>query len=114
MVSVPAYQLLWGPQDRASGHERRYRRGQLRSRVEDAGLEVRRITYFNTLLFPPQATVKLVRRVLPGDSERSDCELSRPGRLNELLGRVFASEAKLLDRVDFPFGGSVLCLAVKP
>ena len=114
LLTVPAYQLLWGPQDRASEHKRRYRASQVKERIEEAGLEAKRLTYFNTLMFPPAATIKLIRRVMPGDSERSDCEMSKPGRLNHFLARVFGSESRMLDRVDFPFGGSVLCVAMKP
>jgi SAM-dependent methyltransferase len=114
LLTVPAYQLLWGPQDRASEHKRRYRASQVKERIEEAGLEARRLTYFNTLMFPPAAAIKLIRRVTQGDSERSDCEMSRPGRVNDSLARVFKSEARLLDRMDLPFGLSVLCVATKP
>jgi SAM-dependent methyltransferase len=114
LLTVPAYQLLWGPQDIASEHKRRYRASQVKERIEEAGLEAKRLTYFNTLMFPPVAAIKLIRRVMPRDSERSDCEMSRPGRLNDFLARVLGSESQMLDRVDFPFGGSVLCVAVKP
>ena len=115
MLTVPAYRLLWSGQDVASQHKRRYRAKQLRRRIEDAGLEISRLTYFNTLLFPPAAAIRLLGRVLRRDTRSSDdCETTNPRRLNELLARLFASEARLLDRRDLPFGLSILCIAVKP
>jgi SAM-dependent methyltransferase len=113
--TVPAYRFLWGPHDEVAQHQRRYVAPELRSRVEQAGLKVRRLTYFNTLLFPPIAAVRLLRRLRPGAGEaRSDCHLGRTGALNGFLRRVFALEAPLVRRVKLPFGVSILVLASKP
>jgi SAM-dependent methyltransferase len=115
LVSVPAYQVLWGAQDVVSHHQRRYVRPQLRLRLEEAGFAIERASYFNTLLFVPIAAVRLARHVLPARGEvRSDFAMTRPGRVNALLGRAFGAEAAIVARADLPFGVSIVALAVKP
>ena len=116
LVSVPAFTWLWGPQDEISHHKRRYVARELEQRVRGAGLEPRHVSYFNTLLFPPIAAVRLLRPLLPRRSGelRSDFELTKPGRLNDLLGRVFGAEARAVERLRLPFGVSILAVAARP
>jgi SAM-dependent methyltransferase len=115
LLSVPAYGFLWGLQDEVAHHKRRYVAGQLSQRVEAAGLEIRRLSYFNTVLFLPIAIVRLLRRVRASEPRlRSDFDMTGPGRLNEVLARMFASEAWMLERADLPFGVSIMALAAKP
>jgi len=115
-LTVPAFQLLWGNIDEIGHHHRRYRRAQLVERVRKAGFEVRLVRYFNTLLFPPIAAVRLAARAWDGaarrhpepDGElRSDFDLVKQGPLNELLARVLGLEGSLLG-IPFPFGVSIL------
>jgi hypothetical protein len=94
-----------------SKHYRRYRKGSLRSCVQDAGFSVARLTYFNTLLFAPIAAVRLVARLFPQSiqSESSDCSPA----VNTLLYRIFNLEVPYLRYASFPFGVSILCVATK-
>src|SRR3954454_19672450 len=62
LLTVPAYEFLWGPQDEISHHERRYVARALRARLRAADVRIDRLTYFNTLLFPPIAAIRLLRR----------------------------------------------------
>lgn len=115
VVSVPAYRFLWGAQDDVSMHQRRYSAGLLRQRIEAAGLVVRRLTFFNTLLFAPIAGIRLTRRLIPAlRSEKSDFNFPSPGPLNRTLTRVFGLESGLVARTNLPFGVSILCLAQRP
>ena len=116
LVAVPAMPFLWGPQDEISHHERRYVARQLRERLSTAGLEIRRQTFFNTLLFLPIAAVRLLRPYRPGEGElRSDFTLTDPDSVaNRVLARIFAAEAPLVARRDLPFGVSLLAVAEKP
>lgn len=115
-VTVPAYGFLWGDQDRVSHHRRRYSASLLRERLLAAGLSPRRVTYFNTLLFPPIAAIRLGRRLMPRAGEpRSDLQLTdETGSVNRLLVRVLGAEARLLLRRDLPFGVSLLAIAEVP
>lgn len=115
LVSVPAFRFLWGIQDEVSQHRRRYVSREVRSLLTDAGFDIRRLSYFNSLLFGPIAAVRLLRRLRPVPPRvTSDFELTRPGRLNSLLALAFASESRLIARRGLPFGVSILALAFKP
>jgi SAM-dependent methyltransferase len=114
LVAVPAFMFLWGKQDEVSHHFRRYTAPTLRRALADAGFAVERTTYFNTLLFPAVAGVRLGRRALrrPG-SAQSDFELG-PAALNGALAAVFRAEARVAARRDLPFGVSLLAVARRP
>jgi SAM-dependent methyltransferase len=108
VVTVPAYQWLYGAHDRLHHHFRRYTAGQLGCKAAGAGLQVRRLGYFNALLFPLIAAVRLCKRILRLDEQD---EAALPGHnLNRWLYRVFACEAAVVPRLLFPFGTS--CIAV--
>ena len=114
LLTVPAYQWLWGRHDLINNHYRRYTLNRLGRKLEGAGLRMKRGTYFNTILFPLAALVRLVDSFpLPGRKERglrSDFELSTWG-LNSLLGSVFSWEKHWVRHFNFPFGFSLYCQA---
>jgi SAM-dependent methyltransferase len=118
IVTVPAYQFLWGAQDVISHHKRRYRAAQLKSRLEASNLDIKKISYFNFLLFPFIAAIRLLRR--PALNARgmrelkSDFTMTKPGRLNQILSFLFSVESLLINRINFPFGVSILAVAEKP
>lgn len=109
LLTVPALDMLWSSHDEANGHYRRYTTRKLRERVEGAGFEVQKITYFNTLLFP----VILAFRKLGRKSGGSDVE-EVPERLNAVLAGIFSLEKSFLARASLPIGVSALCFARKP
>ena len=110
VVTVPAYAWLWSAHDDLSHHVRRYRRRELRDALEAAGYAVERATYFNTVLFPVAAGVRLLHRHVTHRQDTDDFALPPP-RVNELLSSLFAGERRPLRHVDLPFGVSVLALA---
>jgi 2-polyprenyl-3-methyl-5-hydroxy-6-metoxy-1,4-benzoquinol methylase len=114
LVSVPAYQFLWGRQDEVSLHRRRYIAGDLLDRIQHVGFSIQRSSYFNTLLFPMIAGVRVLRRFFPDSGEiKSDFTMSKPGLVNNVLARIFSLEAGILDWCDLPFGASIAVLARK-
>jgi SAM-dependent methyltransferase len=111
-VTVPAYNWMWGAQDEIAHHKRRYTRPQLRDSLSRAGFAVGRASYFNTLLFPPIAAIRLVRRALPKPKElESDFHYNEPGPLNTALTWTFDRESAIVRRWNLPFGVSILALA---
>ncbi len=109
LVFVPALELLWGLQDEVSEHRRRYTARSLRRTLETAGLRIRRLSYFNTLLFPAVLAGRLAMRLFR-PPVRSENELT-PAGLDRILTRVFAAEAPLLARANLPVGVSLLAVA---
>ncbi len=110
VTTVPAYQLLFGPHDRTQHHFRRYRRSQFRRLLERAGFRLELLSYYNTLLFPPAAAVRLLERVRDPGNPAGDMGYE-VGPLNEVFTKVFSLEKSLLRRVSFPFGLSVIAVA---
>jgi len=116
LLTVPAYQWLWGEHDIINQHCRRYTMPQLREKLEKAGLQVTRATYFNTLLLLPAVFVRFAAGIAGGAASRkdrplhSDFEYSSYG-LNDLLGFIFSLEAFWLKRFNFPCGISIYCEA---
>ncbi len=104
LVTVPAYQWMWSAHDEAHHHKRRYSRRGLRSVAEAAGLKVDRIGYFNSLLFPLAAAVRLAGKAV-GKKESDD--KVPPAPLNRLFQSVFGLERHLVGRVPLPAGVSL-------
>lgn len=116
LLTVPAFRFLWGNQDVISHHLRRYTLEEIGARVRAAGLVPRRLSYFNAILFPVVAAVRVARR-LRGEPEgevKSDFTMTKPGLVNDVLARVFAVEGRMLSRFRLPVGVSVVCLAERP
>ncbi|MBO0891863.1 MAG: methyltransferase domain-containing protein, partial [Acidothermales bacterium] len=116
VLTVPAYQLLWSQHDVNNGHYRRYRRAQLADALTRAGgLQIDRLAYFNSLLFPPAVAVRLFdrarQRVAPTTGNGVDAHLDTPpAPVNRVLLSVFGFEATLQRYVDPPFGVSLMAL----
>ncbi len=107
LLTVPAYQWMWSAHDEAHHHKRRYSRRGLRSVAEAAGLEVQRIGYFNSLLFPLAAAVRIAGKTT-GKTESDD--KVPPAPLNRLFQAVFALERHLVGRVPLPAGVSLFAV----
>jgi SAM-dependent methyltransferase len=112
VLTVPAYQFLWGEHDEINHHYRRYTRAQLAGVLGATGWRVQRLSYFNTLLFLPIAGIRLAtghrRRA---EAPRSDLGWQVPRFVNAALEAVFASERHLMRHLDLPFGVSLLAVA---
>jgi len=108
LITVPAYQWLYGPHDRAHHHYRRYTARNLRAKAHSAGLLVQKTGYFNSLLFPFIAVHRLQRKTMHEDDEH-DAALP-PALLNGTLYRIFSIEKYTVPVQPFPFGTSVLAV----
>lgn len=101
LITVPAYQSLWSSHDVFNRHYRRYDRGMMRTVAADVGLRIERMTYFNSLLLPPAAAVRLMQRVRYGRrgdvnaNHTSDVELT-PQWLSPALELPLRAEAAWL------------------
>jgi SAM-dependent methyltransferase len=111
LLTVPAFQWLFGAHDQAHHHFRRYTAGRLRLLAERAGFRVKRLGYFNTLLFPLVVALRLTAKL--GHGRSADSAMPTPP-LNRLLFRIFAAEAWVAARMFFPFGVSAIAVLEKP
>jgi SAM-dependent methyltransferase len=112
IVSVPAFESLWGLQDEVSHHKRRYRRDALSTRLRGGGLHVSRSFYFNFLLFAPIWFARqLIRKF--GVEVASENEINTRW-LNAALASIFALDVWLAPRMKPGFGVSILAVARRP
>ena len=111
LITVPAFQSLWGLQDELAHHLRRYRLPHIRGLVEGVGLNCVRCFYFNYLLFVPIWAARRVLRAL-------NMKLPSEGQLNtvllnQLLNLIFEFDVRTATWLKPPFGVSALLLAEK-
>jgi SAM-dependent methyltransferase len=111
LITVPAFQLLWGLQDKVAQHKRRYRKYEIEQMVSKAGLIVERSYYFNYILFLPILVARQLLRLL-GLQMSSENEINSP-ILNRLLRVIFAFDIATAPLIHPPFGVSAFILAKK-
>lgn len=112
LITVPAFQSLWGLQDRQALHKRRYRVKPLLALLRSAGLSPARYYHFNYLLFVP---IYIARRLM----DLLKIDLKSEGQINNrLLNRVllaiFSLDISTACAIKPPFGVSILVIARKP
>lgn len=113
IITVPAFQFLWGVQDEVSHHYRRYRLPHLVGLIKSSGnFEIIRKTYFNTFLFPPITLARLASQRFKIKNRESDFNINNRF-LNKIFHSIFGLEAKFLSYLNFPFGVSCLVVARK-
>lgn len=111
ILTVPAYRWLWGAHDEYLHHQRRYSARELKQKIAAAGFELDAFSYFNTLLFPLAALVRLKERITGSKEATGGALPAEP--INGILKHVFALERYLLPHMTLPFGVSLLAV-LKP
>ncbi|MES2096832.1 MAG: class I SAM-dependent methyltransferase [Pseudomonadota bacterium] len=109
LIAVPAHQWMWSAHDVVNHHHRRYSTKSLKAAIAAAGLEPKKLGYFNSLLFPLAAAARIAGRMTGRDD--SD-DSPPPGPVNKLFEAIFRLERHLVGRVPLTPGVSILTLAV--
>lgn len=112
IMTVPSYMFLWSEHDEHVHHKRRYTKKQIIDLLKKAGFEIDRITYFNTILFPAIAFIRIFKRIFNIKTGDTDFDIGSPF-LNSILTALFKSEVFFLNKINFPFGVSLFCVAQK-
>ncbi len=108
---MPAYPSLWSGHDEINHHYRRYTRRSLQRVAEQAGWEQVRTTYFNSLLLPMAALLRVMERLNTKTTESSLDLWVPPAPVNWLLERPLALEAALIAHgARIPAGLSLLAV----
>lgn len=110
LITVPACPFLWSGHDEMNDHFRRYLKAELRSKLEKAGFEVDRISYFNFFLFLPVLLARYYFRL----RGRIGSDIGMPSSIiNQALLRIFSAERFFLRWANFPLGVSIFAIARK-
>lgn len=115
ILTVPQHQWLWSETDKADGHYRRYRRVDLRRKVQNAGFRILAMTSFVSLLLPLMWLVRVnYNGRAPGAQRDVMSEFNIGRALNRGLTEVMRIERGLIRAgISFPAGGSLLLAARK-
>lgn len=118
LVRVAAYKWMKSSHDLALGTHHRYSLDELGRKLSDAGFDILRATYANSILFPLAALRRKALKPM-GLSDRGSDVKPLPSYmqwLNRMLKSALLFEAHLLERqrARLPFGLSAICVAKKP
>ena len=108
MMTVPAHQWMWSAHDVVNHHKRRYSKRALRTLLNGSPLELQKIGYFNSFLFPLALAERAASRVL--GKQDADVTLP-PAPLNALLEKIFETERYFAGRLPLPAGLSLFAIA---
>ncbi|WP_047548500.1 class I SAM-dependent methyltransferase [Methylotenera sp. G11] len=103
-VTVPALPMLWSEHDVKLHHHRRYARGQLMRVMEQAGLAVSWVSYFNFSLLPVAVASRLyakIRGIRPTGDELP------PAFVNRVFAGMLSMERHMLFPGRLPIGLSL-------
>lgn len=120
VVTVPAFEFLWGRQDILSHHKRRYTCAALGKVLAGANFKILKLSHFNTYLFSPIAVLRLAYRILgmkrgkSAENLKSDLSIPKYPWMKNWLRKSFTAEKNQLKRGDLPLGVSIVCVCQKP
>ncbi|RYD58041.1 MAG: class I SAM-dependent methyltransferase [Sphingomonadales bacterium] len=108
LITVPAHQWMWSAHDVVNHHKRRYSKKTLIAALDAAGLQYRKLGWFNSLLFPVAVAARFAGKLMGKD----DSDDSPPPKLlNTIFEKIFGLERHLVGRVPLPPGLSLIVLA---
>lgn len=116
-LTVPAFMSLWSDHDRVNHHYRRYEKKGLHALFSPHHGSIQRMTYYNSILFPPIWLVRRLQKLFPGKGQgqlKPDNEFMQNPFTDRIFGAVFGFERRLLRHLDFPFGVSLMIVWRKP
>jgi SAM-dependent methyltransferase len=111
IIMVPALSFLWGVQDVAAKHFRRYNKNSLQAVLNKKDGRILRLSYFNFILFPAIASVRLLAKIIK-PKRASDFEMGNKFA-NSILKGIFLFEVWLFKFMNFPVGVSILAVIKK-
>ena len=116
ILNLPAYQFLYSEHDLAVNTVKRFHKAEIASLLSESGLKPVRMSYLNTLLFPPAAIIRLGKKGIlkTRRSKEVHSDLTQPHPLvNNFLRWTMAREATILGKtnLNLPFGLSFIAVA---
>ena len=114
IVSVPAFRFLWSGHDVVNQHMKRYTKSELRGILVSNKFVIKRITYWNFLLFFPLALIRVIKKVVCSQQQPKSHFRILPNCINKLLVSILSIEnALILHGINLPVGISVVCICKK-
>ena len=111
LATVPAYGFLWSEHDEALKHRRRYTAHELRNKLTITGFEVVRTSYFISTLFFPILALRIWQGLRKSSTHPRTSVVVLPEWINATLVGLLSLERRLFQRMNLPFGVSIVALA---
>ncbi len=112
-LTVPAFKLLWSELDEHLHHFRRYKKGELKLKLEQTGFEIIKLSYLFFFTFPLVFFYRVIGNFQEKRFHPQFTYTEFPKPINWLLISFSKIESFLLRFINLPFGSSVICLARK-
>lgn len=111
LITVPAFGFLWGQQDIVSMHKRRYTKRMLIKLVKENNFKIKRITYWNSFLFPIMSSIRILRK--NKKNPQTDFK-DYPKFINKILLRILRLENFIISKnINLPIGVSLIAILEK-
>jgi len=113
LITVPAFQSLWGDHDVINHHFKRYRKSEM-VKIFSQQVELNYATYFNFWLFLPIWIVRNLPFKLDRKTSGSDFDLTPFKWMNKVFYAILSSETFFTNlRISLPFGVSTMGIWTK-
>ena len=113
-LTVPAYPSLWGEDDEARGHRRRYTASELRRKLNNCGFEISRVSYLVATGLLPSILGRVGKNIFKKSIVRRRASAETPGWTNAGMVMLLDCERQLIRYINLPFGTRLVCWARKP
>lgn len=114
LITVPAFNFLWGDVDELCGHKQRYISKELKTKMQAVGFQVLRLSYINMFLFLPTYLLRIYKKLFNKKTKpNSPFATTLPSIVNLVLESIFKFEAFWVKRGGMPFGVSIIALGEK-
>jgi len=113
-LTVPAYPALWGEDDEARGHQRRYTASGLRRKLNNCGFEISRVSYVVAVGFFPSVLERVSKNIFKKSIARRRSTVETPAWANAGMVLLLDCERQLIRYINLPFGTRLVCWARKP
>jgi SAM-dependent methyltransferase len=107
-----AMMSLMGKHDVVFHTIRRYSRKELKSKLEDAGFEIEKITYINFFIFP-LVYIKRKLEYFSNKPPKSEVDEKINPLVNKILTKFYKFELFLTKYISYPFGVNIFAVARK-
>ncbi len=113
-LTVPAYPWLWGEEDEARGHQRRYTASELRRKLNNSGFEISRVSYLVAVGLLPAILERVGKNIFKKSIVQHGAWAETPAWANTSMIMLLECERQLIRFINLPFGTRLVCWARKP
>jgi ubiquinone/menaquinone biosynthesis C-methylase UbiE len=113
-LTIPAYPWLWGEDDEARGHQRRYTSSELRRKLNNCGFEISRVSYLVAVGFLPSFLERVGKNIFKKSIVLHRVSAETPAWANASMVLLLECERQLIRYINLPFGTRLVCWARKP